>query len=61
MCRGTDDDGTEVVLSVLLEYLEFSPSGKEIYWNYSGIVFPSVGTTSTDPKLPLKVKMIPKA
>ena len=47
----------EVVLSLLIESLEFIPSKKEISWQMTAIVTPIVVSESTTPKLPLLVKL----
>ena len=49
----------EVVLSLLIESFEFLPSKKEIFWNMTGLVIPTVvGDDSGRPKLPMVVKLI---
>ena len=48
---------TEVVLSLLIESLEFAPSKKEIFWQMVGVVTPIVVSEGTKPKLPLLVKL----
>ena len=48
---------TEVVLSLLIESLEFIPSKKEIFWQMNIIATPIVVSEGTRPKLPLLVKV----
>ena len=48
---------TEVMLSTLLERFEFSLLDKDIRWNISGVVYPSVGM-SDKPSLPLMVQPV---
>jgi len=48
----------KMVLSVLLETLRFTPSDKEVYWNWSGVQFPTVGKDSSDPQMPLRVELV---
>ena len=49
--------GAEVVLSLLIESFEFTPSEKEIYWELSNIVSPTV-VGKTQPQLPVVVKLV---
>ncbi|PSR84003.1 hypothetical protein PHLCEN_2v5554 [Hermanssonia centrifuga] len=48
----------KVVLSVLLEAFEFSPSDKDVKWNMSNVSYPSVAPSDTKPAMPLRVKAI---
>ena len=48
---------TEVVLSLLIESLEFAPSKKEIFWQMTVVATPIVVSEGTRPKLPLLVKL----
>ncbi|TFK20710.1 cytochrome P450 [Coprinopsis marcescibilis] len=48
----------KAVLFSLLERLRFGSGGKEITWNMSGIVYPSVGTNKLRPELPLVVSLV---
>ena len=48
----------EVVLSLLIESFEFTPSKKEIYWEMTGIVSPIVVGEGTRPQFPVVVKSI---
>ncbi|THH32676.1 hypothetical protein EUX98_g1523 [Antrodiella citrinella] len=48
----------KAVLSVLLEHFKFSPSDKEVYWNWAGIQFPTIGKESTETKMPLRVELV---
>ncbi|KAJ3534433.1 hypothetical protein NM688_g7137 [Phlebia brevispora] len=48
----------KVILSTLLARFRFSPSDKDIVWNISGIVYPTVGKLSTKPSLPVMVEPI---
>ena len=52
---------TEVVLSVLVEYLKFELPKEEIYWNTAGIQFPTVGRVNDHSQLPLKVSLAKNA
>jgi len=47
----------KVVLSLLMESFNFSPSGKEVAWNMPGISWPSVKGSNTA-QLPLKVSKL---
>ena len=47
----------EVVLSLLIESFEFTPSEKEIFWQMSNIVSPTV-VGGTKPQLPIMVKLV---
>ena len=40
---------------MLLHSFEFALGTKEIYWNWSGVSFPSVGKESEKPELYLRV------
>jgi hypothetical protein len=48
----------EVVLSLLIETFEFSPSEKEISWEMAAIVSPMVVGGETRPQLPVMVKLV---
>jgi hypothetical protein len=48
----------EVVLSLLIESFEFTPSKKEIFWEMAGIVSPIVVGEGTQPQLPVVVKLV---
>ena len=48
----------EVVLSLLIESFNFTPSKKEIFWQMTNIVSPIVVGGGTKPQLPLVVKWI---
>lgn len=48
----------EVVLALLLESFEFSPSDKHIYWSMTGISTPNTNPDSTTPTLPLLIKKV---
>ena len=48
----------EVVLSLLIESFEFAPSEKEIFWQMSNIVSPTVVGGGTKPQLPIMVKLV---
>ena len=50
--------GAEVVLSLLIESFEFTPSEKEIFWQMSNIVSPIVVGEGTKPQLPMVVKLV---
>jgi hypothetical protein len=48
----------EVVLSLLIESFEFTPSKKEIFWQMSKLVTPIVVGEGTKPQLPVVVKSV---
>jgi hypothetical protein len=48
----------EVVLSLLIESFEFTPSKKEISWQMSKLVTPIVVGEGTKPQLPVVVKSV---
>ena len=48
----------EVVLSLLIESFEFTPSEKEIFWQMTGISSPIVVGDGTRSQLPLVVKLV---
>ncbi|GJE97651.1 cytochrome P450 [Phanerochaete sordida] len=48
----------KVALAVLLRSFRFRPSEKEIFWNLSGVSFPTVGEEGSKPMLPMKVEAI---
>jgi len=48
----------KVVLSLLIESFEFTPSEKEITWEMSTIVSPTVVGGDTRPQLPVVVKLV---
>ena len=48
----------EVVLSLLIESFEFTPSEKEISWEMTAIVSPIVVGGDTRPQLPVVVKLV---
>ena len=48
----------EVVLSLLIESFEFTPSEKEISWEMATIVSPIVVGGEKKPQLPVVVKLI---
>ena len=48
----------EVVLSLLIESFEFTPSNKEIFWQMSKLMTPIVVGEGTRPQLPVVVKLV---
>ena len=48
----------EVVLSVLIESFEFTPSKKEIFWQMVPTMRPTVVGEGTEPRLPMIVKLV---
>ncbi|KAJ3559641.1 hypothetical protein NM688_g212 [Phlebia brevispora] len=48
----------KVVLSVLLEHFSFSLTGRKIFWNLSGISYPTMDESSIEPSLYLKVEAL---
>ena len=48
----------EVVISLLIESFDFTPSEKEISWEMTTIVTPIVVGGDTRPQLPLVVKLV---
>ncbi|KAH8100150.1 cytochrome P450 [Cristinia sonorae] len=52
----------KVVLAMLVMNFSFElPKDKEIYWNFSGIVYPTVGSVDTKMQLPLQVSVVKQA
>lgn len=49
---------TEVVLAVLIENFRFDLTDNDIYWNSTGIQYPSVGCTDEKGQLPLRVSLV---
>jgi cytochrome P450 len=47
----------KVVLTLLLESLEFSLSDKNVFWQMSGIVSPIIGPDATKPSLPMIISL----
>ena len=48
----------EVVLAMMIEAFTFDlPQNKEIYWNFSGIIYPSVGSDDPAMQMPLRVAL----
>ncbi|KAI0718774.1 cytochrome P450 [Cerioporus squamosus] len=47
----------KVVLCLLLSKFTFAPSPKPVFWNLSGVRFPTVGPNSTKPSLPMNVAL----
>ncbi|CCM00988.1 uncharacterized protein FIBRA_03036 [Fibroporia radiculosa] len=47
----------KVVLSVLLTNFTFELTGKPIVWNVAGVRYPTVGSVSNRPQMPLKVRL----
>ena len=47
-----------MVLSLLIESFEFTPSEKEIFWQMSNIVSPTVVGGGAKPQLPIMVKLV---
>ena len=44
---------------MLVETFTFEPSpGKEIYWNFAPIIYPTVGKVDTRMQLPLRVGIV---
>lgn len=54
---GPADFAAEVILSLLIESFDFTPSEKEIYWEMGGIVTPMVVGGETH-QLPVVVKLV---
>ena len=51
----------ELILSVLLESLEFAPGNDEVYWNMGALQSPVVKDSGDiAPKLPFKVSFVHK-
>ncbi|KAF8805218.1 cytochrome P450 [Phlegmacium glaucopus] len=48
----------KVVLSLLIESFEFTPSKKEIFWQMNGLAAPIVIGEGTRPQLPMIVKLV---
>ncbi|KAJ2919733.1 hypothetical protein MD484_g701, partial [Candolleomyces efflorescens] len=49
----------KVILSLLLESFQFSPSDKNVYWQLNGVVQPSLDKDGKRLQLPLKVSLAP--
>ncbi|KAF8157063.1 cytochrome P450 [Crassisporium funariophilum] len=47
----------KVVLTLLLDVLEFNPSDKQIYWQMFGVVAPNTDMESKFPTLPMKISL----
>ncbi|CCM00987.1 uncharacterized protein FIBRA_03035 [Fibroporia radiculosa] len=47
----------KVVLAVLLTNFTFELTGKPIVWNAAGVRYPTVGSVSNQPQMPLKVRL----
>ncbi|THH21369.1 hypothetical protein EUX98_g8403 [Antrodiella citrinella] len=45
----------KVILAMLVETFTFDFSEKEIYWNWAGIIYPTVGSVDTKTQMPLRV------
>ena len=45
----------EVVLAVLLENFNFSPTDKEVWWNLCPVVYPTMSKDDAEPSLVLAV------
>jgi len=48
----------EMVLSLLLESFEFTPSKKDIFWQMTNLASPTVVGEGTQPQLPIVVKLV---
>ncbi|KAK7695516.1 hypothetical protein QCA50_000152 [Cerrena zonata] len=48
----------KVVLSILIEHFRFELPDKEIYWNCTGIQYPSIGRVDEKGQLPLRVTLV---
>ena len=48
----------EVVLAVLIPTFKFELSNKEIYWNFTGVQYPTVGTESTKAEMFLRLSLL---
>lgn len=48
----------EVVLVMLVEVFMFElPQDKDIYWNFAGIIYPTIGPVDAKMQLPLRVSL----
>lgn len=47
-----------MVLAILIEHFKFHPSDKEIFWNFTNVVYPTIGKDDNSPSLPLIVESI---
>ena len=52
------DPCSEVVLSVLLSTFRFEETNKPVVWNVGAVWYPTVGSESNTPELPLKVSLL---
>ncbi|TCD71092.1 cytochrome P450-dit2 [Steccherinum ochraceum] len=50
----------KIVLSVLLETFRFTPADKDVYWNFSGVQFPTIGKDGRRAKMPMRVELVGK-
>ena len=48
----------EVVLGLLIESFELTPSEKKVFWQMSNIMSPTVVGEGLNPQLPIKVKLV---
>ena len=48
----------EVVLAVLLQTFKFELGDKPIVWNFSAVEYPTVGTESPKPEMPLVLSLL---
>ncbi|KAJ2922914.1 hypothetical protein H1R20_g14188, partial [Candolleomyces eurysporus] len=51
----------KVILSLLLESFQFSPTDQKVYWQLNGVVQPSLDKDGSKLQLPLKVSLAPPA
>ncbi|TFY56311.1 hypothetical protein EVJ58_g7724 [Rhodofomes roseus] len=49
--------GMKVLLAMLISHFTFELSEQPVVWNVAAVVYPSVGYTSLDPELPMKVSL----
>ena len=42
---------------MLISKFTFAPSDKDVYWNVSGIQYPTIGTNAR-PEMPMKVSFV---
>ena len=49
---------SEVILAALLSSFNFNPTNKEVYWNNSDVVYPTVGPDNGKASMPLAVQPI---
>ncbi|KAH8105408.1 cytochrome P450 [Cristinia sonorae] len=47
-----------IVISLLIEKFKFTPSGQEVYWNWSSLQYPTASKEATEPSMPLRIELV---